>query len=211
MRMRSFMMLGALLGAVPAAAQQPPARAGMPMPAMQQCMEMMGGPPAMMLLMHREQLALTADQVTRLETIRDGMQSSMSTHMEPIRAAHARAAELLRADAPDFDEYEDALEDAAEHMVAAHVAMVRMNVEAGQVLTAEQRAQLQTLQPMGAMHGDTTRRPGMPMRPRADSTARPGMMPGMQHGAPMGDMQHMHQMMMMHCAMMGADAPGGMH
>ena len=179
-------IFAALTLALPAAAQQPvqPPQTA----AMQQCMDMMGGPSAALLLEHGERLSLTADQVSRLEAIRARTQTP-NVHMQPIREAHMRAAALLRADSPDLDEYEDALEEAAEHMVEAHVAMVRDNLEARQVLTAEQRTQLGTLGPMHPMpaRADTTR---MPPRPGAR----------MQRGE---NMQNMHGMMMMHCMMMG--------
>lgn len=214
MRSRSFVVVSALVVALPAAAQQNPQHQQHPMraqaPAMHQCMDMMGGPPAAMLLMHREQLELTADQVTRLEGIRDRTHASAHEHMQPVKEAHTRAAELLRADAPDLDEYEDALEDAAEHMVEAHVALVSGNLEARQVLTAEQRSKLATLGPMQAMaHGDTTAMPRMQqMHPPGDTAGRPAM-GAMRQGGQMGDMQQMHQMMMMHCMMMGMDAHDG--
>lgn len=201
MRARSIVAVAALVVAAPAAAQQHP----MPGPAMQQCMDMMGGPPAAVLLEHVEALGLTADQVSRLEVIRDQTQAAAREHMQPVRAAHMSAAELLRADSPDLDEYEDALEEAAEHMVAAHVAVVRASLAAREVLTAEQRSTLQTMRPLHAMpHGDSAAMPRMDRMP-ADTAPRAGMQ-AMQ-GAGMDDMHHM---MMMHC-MMGADAHGGAH
>lgn len=213
MRARSFRPAAALIPfatltvALQAAAQQHPMPAQAP--AMQQCMDMMGGPPAALLLEHREALSLSADQVSRLEAISDRTQAIGAEHMQPVRAAHMRAVELLRADSPDFDEYEDALEEAAEHMVEAHVAVVRASVEARQVLTAEQRATLQTLRPMHTMPpGADAAMPRMPARP--DSAGPPRMDAG-QPRAGMSDMQHMHQMMMMHCMMMGAEEHQGGH
>lgn len=204
----AFISFATLVIALPAAAQQHPMPAQAP--AMQQCMDMMGGPPAALLLEHREALSLTAEQVGRLEAISDRTEAIGAEHMQPVRAAHMRAAELLRADSPDFDEYEDALEAAAEHMVEAHVALVRASVEARQVLTPEQRATLQTLRPMHAMPpgADAAAMPRMPARP---DTAGPPRMDAGRPRAGMGDMQHVHQMMMMHCMMMGADEHQGSH
>src|SRR5690606_19113605 len=140
---------------LPVSGQQPPPQSA----AMQRCMDMMGGPPPVVLLEHGEALGLSAVQVSRLEAIRDA--TDVSGQMQAVRAAHVRAAGLLRADAPDLDAYECALEEATEEMVAAHMAMVRANLEARQVLTAEQRAQLGTLRPTNWMHGDTTMMPPM--------------------------------------------------
>lgn len=194
MRAAIFPAVAALVLALPVRAQQPAPQSA----AMQQCMNTMGGPPPAVLLDHGEALALSAEQVSRLAAIRDA--TDVSAQMETVRAAHMRAAELLRADAPDLDEYEDALEEATEEMVAAHMAMVRANLEARQVLTAEQRTKLGTLRPMNMMHGDRPMMRGDTTRMRGDTTMMP--MRGMPRTGAAGSMQQLHQAMMMHCMMM---------
>lgn len=106
------------------------------------CKAMMGGMPPAMVLQHGEQLGLTSDQVQRIEAIQARMGAG---HMQAVMAAHREAAEILEADRPDFRAYEAKLRDAAGHMVQAHVDMARATVETRNVLTAEQRAQLERM------------------------------------------------------------------
>ena len=182
MRASTVAMITALLVGAPALAQDP----GMPMPheTMQQCMAMMGGPHPEMLLHMRDSLSLSADQVSRLEALRDQSRDSATPHMQPAMQAHMAAAALLEAAAPDFTAYEARLREAADHMILAHPAMVRTTVGAREVLTAAQRSKLDTLLPamMQMMHGGEHAMAGG-QRPQ-------------EHG-PGG-------MMMMHCMMMGA-------
>ena len=170
-----------LVGA-PAAAQDP----GMPMQhePMQRCMAMMGGPPPQMLLHLQDSLALSAEQVSRLETLHDQAQQKAMPHMEPAMQAHMEAAAALEADAPDFAAYEAKLREAADHMILAHTEMARTSVAARQVLSAQQRARLETLMPamMQMMRGEER-----PMGAAAAAGAR-----RMGAGG-----------MMMHCMMMG--------
>ena len=148
MRMVKFLAItAALLASTPAAAQghehgqgaqQPAAGMGMPM---MMPMEMMATTPAMLLRM-RQQLGLTADQAGRLEALQRSTEAAhqqhMSAAMQPMRDANA----ILQGDHPDFNRYEAAVRQAAEHHVAAHVAMARAAVDGRAVLTGEQRARL---------------------------------------------------------------------
>ena len=175
-------VLTVLLVGAPAAAQDP----GMPMQqeAMKRCMAMMGGPPPQMLLHLRDSLALSADQVGRLEALRDESHEKAMPHMEPAMQAHMEAAAALETDPPDYAAYEAKLREAADHMILAHIEMARASVGARQVLSAEQRSRFETLMP-----------------------AMMQMMRGGEHamgaGAAAGA-QPMAGAMMMHCMMMGA-------
>ncbi|HSK18909.1 MAG TPA: periplasmic heavy metal sensor [Longimicrobiales bacterium] len=179
-----------LVGA-PAAAQDP----AMPMQqeAMQRCIAMMGGPPPQMLLHLQDSLALSADQVSRLEALHDQAQERAMPHMEPAMKAHMEAAAVLEADAPDFAAYEAKLREAADHMILAHTEMARASVAARQALSAEQRSRLEALMPamMQMMHGGDR-----PMGAAAGAHQM-GAGPGHEMGA---------GAMMMHCMMMGAGA-----
>jgi Spy/CpxP family protein refolding chaperone len=110
------------------------------MQGMEHCTDMMGGPPPAMVLQYQEELGLWEDQVSRLETLRD--EAGAQAHMPEVMAAHARAAEALDANRPDWATYEAALRSAADHMVQAHTAMARTAVAAKDVLTPAQREQL---------------------------------------------------------------------
>jgi Spy/CpxP family protein refolding chaperone len=179
----------ALLGAAPLAGQQEQhgqQQAGM----MQQCMMMTGASPAV-LLQQRESLGLNAAQVARLEALNTRTSESVMPHMQPAMQAHTAAAEILRADAPDFAAYEARLREAADHMVRTHVEMARVAVEARQVLTPEQRTRLDTMRE-GMMQG---------MHQRMMQGGQGGMMQGMQMGGGM----------MMPCMSPGAAPSGGAH
>lgn len=108
-----------------------------------------GGPG--MILQSSEALALTPDQTERLETMQERVRSDHQQHMKAGMAAYQKAATALEGDAPDLDAYATALNEAADHMVVAHVAMTRAALEAREVLTSEQREKLGDV--MGGMHG----------------------------------------------------------
>lgn len=198
MRKLSILAVAALLGSVPAAAQEGHGQHQMPMQGqamqgMRHCTVMMGGPAPQMLLMHREALGLSADQVNRLETLQARARETAMPHMRPAMQAHMAAAELLKGDSPDFQGYEARIREAADHMVRAHVAMARVAVEAGRVLTAEQQGRLDEL--------------GRGMMGGGEHGMRGGDHGQMEHGA-MGGMAMGH---MMGCMMMGGGMDQGAH
>lgn len=116
---------------------------------------MMGGMDAMhggpgMILRSSQALALTAAQTERLEALQERVRSEHQEHMQAAMAAHQEAAAALEGDAPDLDAYSAALNEAADHMVVAHVAMTRATLDAREILTPEQREKLG--EAMGEMH-----------------------------------------------------------
>jgi Spy/CpxP family protein refolding chaperone len=140
---RNRLVLGlVLLAATPCAAQHQPPRGGQPMqmPMMMQ-MPMTGMSPGMLLRM-REHLGLTDEQVRRLEAVQGRAQAAHRQHMPAAMAPMHEAMGILQGERPDFAQYEAKLRQAAEHLVAAHVAMARAMVEARAVLTAEQQGRL---------------------------------------------------------------------
>lgn len=104
-----------------------------------------------MILQSSEALALTPDQTEQLETLQEQVRSEHQQHMQAAMAAHRQAATALEGDAPDLDAYRAALDEAADHMVTAHVAMTRAGLDAREALTPEQREKLAEV--MGGMHG----------------------------------------------------------
>lgn len=105
-------------------------------------MGMMGTSPAA-LLGAADRLELTPEQTSRLEELAQRAEQDLQQHMQPVMDAHARAAEALQGEAPDLQAYEQALHEASGRMVQAHVAAARTAVEAREVLTPEQREQVQ--------------------------------------------------------------------
>ncbi|HSJ14230.1 MAG TPA: Spy/CpxP family protein refolding chaperone [Longimicrobiales bacterium] len=82
-------------------------------------------------------LALTEDQKTKMNQLAVAAKSTCETHLQAAHAAHAAALTALEQN--DLDEYEDKLEDAAEHMIQAHVPVISSGIEAKALLTKEQR------------------------------------------------------------------------
>ena len=99
-----------------------------------------------------ERLQLTPEQKASMESLANAAAESRQAHMQAAMAARQRAAEALKAEVPDLAAYERDLQEAADHMVQAHVAMTRASLEARAALTPEQRAELQdSMSPMGSM------------------------------------------------------------
>lgn len=119
------------------------------MPMMGQGMGMMatGGPGPVTLLRMRDALELTDEQVSRLESIQAEFEEGTQSHRTGMMASHAAAAEALQGDSPDLDAYQVSLQSAANLMVQLHVAMARAALEAREVLTPDQRQQLDTRGP----------------------------------------------------------------
>lgn len=110
-----------------------------------------GGPAPQMILRMEDALGLTGEQVSRLEEIRDEFSGTRQEHMSAAMSAHQEARRALEGDSPDFGAYGEALYEAADRMVEAHVSMARAAHETRQVLTEEQRNQLG--EGMGMMQG----------------------------------------------------------
>lgn len=114
-----------------------------------------GGPGPAMILRMSDALELSQDQTSRLNEIRDELSDVRRQHMSAGMAAHQEAERALQGDAPDFGAYEEALSEAASHMVQAHVAMARASVRAREVLGPEQRPQLErSMDMMRGMMGE---------------------------------------------------------
>jgi hypothetical protein len=100
------------------------------------------GPSPAAVLGAAERLELTLEQQSLLGSLAETTREAHQDHMQAVMVAHQKAAEALKTDAPDLDAYERSLQEAAGHMVQAHVAMTRGSLSAQAVLTQEQRAEL---------------------------------------------------------------------
>ncbi|MDP2958254.1 MAG: Spy/CpxP family protein refolding chaperone [Longimicrobiales bacterium] len=110
------------------------------------------GPSPAALVGAADHLGLTPDQVSRLEALAMSSGESHHAHMDAAMAARQEAAGALGAESADLDAYERELKNAADHMVQAHMAMVRAGLDASAVLTPEQRAELHSgMALMGSM------------------------------------------------------------
>lgn len=113
-------------------------------------MDMMGPPTPAMILRHKGELRLSADQVSRLESLQKQAEPACTEHIRLGMESHRAANQLLEATSPDFTAYSTKLKEATAHMVEGHVAMARAAVAARAVLTAAQRRTLKDR--MAQMH-----------------------------------------------------------
>ena len=110
-----------------------------------------GGPGPAMIMSMREALTLTDQQMAQLEAILAEYSEVAQPHMPGMAVAHEDVRAALEGDSPDFGAYERALQEGADLMVQAHVAMARAAEEVRNVLTDEQLEQLGS--GMAMMHG----------------------------------------------------------
>ncbi|HZD04157.1 MAG TPA: hypothetical protein VE173_04540, partial [Longimicrobiales bacterium] len=97
------------------------------------------------------------------------------------------AASALQEDSPDVDAYQAALQQAADHMVAARVAGARASLDAWNVLTAQQQQEVtDAMSTMGAMYHGMMGGAGMGW----GMMGGPGMRGGMTGGGMMHRMMH---------------------
>ncbi len=85
-----------------------------------------------------EELGLDDEQMDRLEALDRRSEELHEAHMAASEKARQEAAAMIGGETPDLDAYEQALWEAAQHMVTVHLGMVRLGFEARSVLTADQ-------------------------------------------------------------------------
>ena len=118
---------------------------------------MMGGPAERplitIMLHHRTELGLSADQVSRLETLRGDFSREAIRRDADIRIAELDLNLLLEQDPMDLAKVETKMREVAQLRADLRIARLRA-VEGGKaVLTPEQRTRLQTLLGGGMHHG----------------------------------------------------------
>jgi len=133
----------------------------------------MGGPaerPLLTIMLHhRAELGLSADQVSRLETLRGDFTREAIRRDADIRIAELDLASLLEQDSPDLSKVEAKVREAAQLRADLRIARLRAIEQGKAVLTPEQRTRLQTMLGGGMHHGS-----GGPPAPRrsADTGTR---------------------------------------
>jgi hypothetical protein len=95
-----------------------------------------------MLIHHAEDLALTAEQQGRVTELARTSQASCEQHLQAAATSHHAAAALLNQDSPDISAYEAKLREAVDHLLQAHVTVIKAGAEARAVLTPAQREKL---------------------------------------------------------------------
>ena len=114
---------------------------------------MMASPGPGMILRLQETLELTEDQVSALESMHAEARETMQQHRQAASEAREKAHEAMTGESADIDAFQAGLEEAAMHEVQAMVAMARVHMQAGDVLTDAQTEKLHTLmEAMKEMH-----------------------------------------------------------
>lgn len=153
MRAVTMAVLG-LAMSMPLAAQQhgEPAMGG---PMMMDMDMMHGGIGAMLAL--RGPLALTTEQVARLEALQEAASGEAMHHEHMATGAQHQAMEAIHHGAVDLAAHEAKLEEAAQHRTAAMMSRARRLAEARELLTPEQREKLdfamEAVRALMGMHG----------------------------------------------------------
>ena len=127
-----------------------------------------------MMLHHRAELGLSADQVNRLETLRGDFTREAIRRGADIRIAELDLATLLEQDPVDLAKVEAKVRESAQLRADLRIARLRTVEQGKAVLTAEQRTRLQAMLSGGMMmhqHQGSGRMPAPP-RPSADMGMR---------------------------------------
>lgn len=171
-------------------------------------MGMMMGPTPGFILAQKDALGLTAEQVTRLDSLQAQLTDTWQTHHATMQGVHQEMGELRQAQEPDLDRYQKLMQQMASSGAAMHVRIAKLSQEAERVLTPDQRSKVRYgmslmgqrggmgsggMMGRGSMMGGGMMGSGM-MRgsmhgPRGAGTMGPGGMtePGSTgHGAPCG-------------------------
>jgi Spy/CpxP family protein refolding chaperone len=118
------------------------------------------------MLHHRAELGLSADQVTRLETLRGDFTREAIRRGADIRIAELDLASLLEQDPVDLAKVETKVREVSQLRADLRISRLRTLEQGKAVLTPEQRARLQTMLSGGMRHGSG----GMPA-PRRSADA----------------------------------------
>ena len=103
---------------------------------------MMGPPTPAMILHHKDDLALSATQVTQLESLQKQAEPACTQQMQAGMTSYRAANEMLQASTPDYNAYTAKLKDACAQMMEARVTLAKAAVGARAVLTPAQREKL---------------------------------------------------------------------
>lgn len=105
------------------------------------------------MLHHRTELGLTADQVGRLETLRGDFAREAIRRDADIRIAELDLAALLEQEPVDLTKVEAKVREVAQLRAELRIARLRTVEQGKAVLTPEQRTRLQAMLSGGMHHG----------------------------------------------------------
>lgn len=150
-RVLSFALVGFVVATAASAQQQQQQqkpvqdRQGTAMHAMMGACAMGGVPGPAALLEVKTELALADDQIQRLQELDNKVAGARTQPMNQAMELHQKAAQILNSDNPDWEEYEDVLEDMHKALIPFHVETAKLALEARGVLKPEQRTKLDEL------------------------------------------------------------------
>ena len=105
--------------------------------------------PVTFILRHRDALALTPEQVERVEQLRLDASRALIRRSADLRVAELELGALRRADSLDLAEVEQKLHDVERARTDLRLLRIRAAEDAKALLTPEQRATLRTLVEQG--------------------------------------------------------------
>ena len=100
-----------------------------------------------LMLQNKERLGLSADQVKKLEQLRDNFQKQSIRHDADLRIVELDLAALLDHDPVEMGKLEGKVREAEKLRADLRIARIRAIEQAKGVLTAEQKKKLQELTP----------------------------------------------------------------
>ena len=100
-----------------------------------------------LMLQNKERLGLSADQVKKLEQLRDTFQKQSIRHDADLRIVELDLAALLDHDPVEMGKVEGKVREAEKLRADLRIARIRAIEQAKAVLTAEQKKKLQELTP----------------------------------------------------------------
>ncbi|HXG53309.1 MAG TPA: periplasmic heavy metal sensor [candidate division Zixibacteria bacterium] len=98
-----------------------------------------------LMLRNRERLGLSAEQVRRLEALRDGYEKKATRVRADIRVAEIDLAAVLKAEEPDMTKVEAQVREIEKLRADLRIERIRTIERAKQQLSAEQRRKLEEL------------------------------------------------------------------
>ena len=105
------------------------------------------------MLSHRQELKLTAEQVKKLEDLRNDFERSARKSQDDLRAAEKNLEELTRSDSVDLKQAETKVREVERLRADQRIARIRAVEQGKSILSQEQRERLRDM--MGGGNGYT--------------------------------------------------------
>lgn len=134
------------------------------------------GRPITAMLQFKEKLGLTAEQVARLEALRNAYQQDAQKRFETLRAREAELHDLIAADQTDLGQVEAKFREVQQTAAEEKLARIKTILQAKETLTPAQRQEFRTLIE-GSSMGMREAQPGQEAPASAGCHDQPGAAP----------------------------------